>query len=180
MSRTEAVHYSKTRRMKEPALYNKRRLREKPIPETRSNQMIPMQSIEQSVQSVTHPKRVRAPKNQETRKLSPKRREAINSCDDVADVSLDTPPNSPIAEEGQAMTNSTEDIICLTTNLTKHKPFGYFDVISGRVSFTLSVGSEKFDTLVLSTNFVHVLRYVFLFCRLNQIAYTPWMENGSS
>lgn len=134
-----ALKYKNDRRKIDPAVYNHRRLSEKPYP------------ILQTKQTKKHVKRTK-PKKQTNR---------INNFNNP----LDTPPNSPVLASDQddsldTLPNSTEsridqdernsevhtesadDVICLSSNVG-HRPMKEYDIISGRFTFARTVSSLR-------------------------------------
>lgn len=68
-----------------------------------------------------------------------KRLTTISTMSDVADIMIDTSQNSMVH---QVSDSSMDDVVCLTDNISRHKPFADFDTISGRHPFTASVNSS--------------------------------------
>lgn len=104
----------------------------KPKDKEMSKRTCPSKSAEQPKRKMT-PKRASPPKSVRPQKRS-KRIATTITLADVADMMMDTPPNSPAQ-----LTSSTEDVICLTSSVSRHKPFADFDIISGRHPFTITV-----------------------------------------
>lgn len=141
----KALEYrQKRRKTADNAVYNERRLFEKPYPKTKSRSNV--LSIAERTDVVVQSGAIN------------------NSFDDIGwnDVgNALTPPNSPVPEptspapanleanSDASMTNkgsdnhtpvhSSEDIICLTKHIRGHRPFSTFDEISGRHQFTRTV-----------------------------------------
>lgn len=127
------------RRVSEPPLYNVRRLREKPYPIPNPNrtnvhkQGKPSQVNSSKVATPTQNQASQKHASQQRSVQQQKRSDRLDTLDDVSDIQIDTPPNSPIL----IPQSKNDDVICLTPNIRGHKPFADFDVISGRYPFTV-------------------------------------------
>lgn len=125
---------------REPPLYNERRLREKPYP-------VQKKVIVQGAQKPTKPPQ----KVTRQKEVEQKRSNRLATVDDLVDVLIDTPPNSPVSSSThdevpidpptntQIMKSTCNDVICLSQaiHFQRHKPVANFDVVSGRYPFTV-------------------------------------------
>lgn len=166
------------RRVFDPALYNERRLHEKPYPMTNAKRAnVPKASTSKAIESskpqrpkpypTTNPTQANVPKATASKALTSKaiksskpaekvqnkvppqcasppqsvhqakRSQRLVTTDDVADVLIDTARSLPISTSDQDLLSSNDDVICLTPNVGRLKPFADFDVISGRYAFTI-------------------------------------------
>lgn len=94
-SKVDAAKYSQ-RRVFEPALYNERRLHEKPYPMTNPTRP----NVQKATKSKTNVFTIETAKSKETeqpkRMTPPKRSERLATLIDVSNVAIDTPPISPV------------------------------------------------------------------------------------
>lgn len=158
------MEYSSKQRTVDVGLYNVHRMHEKPVPATRKNQQPVSKQTKKSkpkemrkkASKIHQPKQkdTTKPKKTSNQKETPKRActerlaeqqkrskrlTTISTMSDVADIMIDTSQNSTVH---QVSDSSMDDVVCLTDNISRHKPFADFDTISGRHPFTVSVNSS--------------------------------------
>lgn len=92
------MKFKENRRKIDPAVYNIRRLTEKPLPATRT----------QHVNKNLSPKSSNLSKTAKQSKRHSKRSEPENSVENIPNITLDTPPSSPQRAETEENEPNTE------------------------------------------------------------------------
>lgn len=143
-NRGAALKYRGKRRRIDPALYNERRLREKPYPKSKSTANITARRISPQktlgeVQSTSC-----TPPNSPfptTNTLPNLPAQTAYTPPNSPLPTCYTPPNSPLPTTDESEHDNEVEIICVTdqTIFQRHRPFTSFDIISGRFSFELTV-----------------------------------------
>lgn len=143
------MKYKRRRRRILPAVYNRNRLREKPLPNTQPDPVI---HIQPSTPNLDTPPNSPVPAIDED--------EAIESIDSGSNISFSEQNGNQ--DDAENINSAAEEVVCLSESdqIEHHHPM-HFDIVSGRYSFDQSVITNEMIIFSIQLNLTFLLQNKF-------------------
>lgn len=144
--RNNASNYKIRRRRIDPALYNDKRMKEKPFPATKLRTNAPIKQTSQqnkqpqnTMQCVTAVHTINIPPTPPTSPVHIVDQSHVSSCS-----SIDAMERNDANLIQPVHINDNDDVICCSDFSIRHRPIKTFDVLSGRHHFDRTIMNIRF------------------------------------